>query len=185
MSPIAASASRRGSQRGRRGSDDIHGFYPGCVTLRGPRGESLLAWAAAAVGAIGVASALTPEFRDRFDLVRGVLPPGGIAAARVGALAFGLALIWLSRSLARRRRRAWQLAVAIVIASAAAHLAKGLDVEEALISLALLVALVRFRNRFDVPGDRAATRPLLALAAGLAAVGALVLGVELHGGELP
>jgi len=155
------------------------------VTLRGPKAESLLAWAAAAVGVIGVVSALTPEFRDRFDLVRGVLPPGGIAAARVGALAFGLALIWLSRSLARRRRRAWQLAVGVVVASAAAHFAKGLDFEEAGISLALLVALVRYRTRFDVPGDRAAMRPLLALMAGLAAVGAVALGVELHGGELP
>jgi lysyl-tRNA synthetase class 2 len=127
---------------------------------------------------IGVISALTPEFRDRFDLVRGVLPPGGIAAARVGALAFGLALIWLSRSLAHRRRRAWQLAVAIVVASAAAHLAKGLDFEEALISLAFLVALVRLRHRFDVPGDPGATRPLVAVAAAAAAVGALVLGIE-------
>jgi lysyl-tRNA synthetase, class II len=159
-------------------------LYPGRVMLRRPRAESLLAWAAAAVGAIGVASALTPEMANRFDLVRGVLPPGGIAAARVGALAFGLALIWLSRSLAHRRKRAWQLAVAVVIASAAAHLAKGLDYEEALISLALLVALIRFRGRFDVPGDRAAVRPLVAVAAAVAAGAALVLGVELHGGEL-
>lgn len=138
----------------------------------------MLAWAAAAVGVIGVVSALTPEFRDRFDLVRGVLPPGGIAAARVGALAFGFALIWLSRSLAHRRRRAWQLAVAIVVASAAAHLLKGLDFEEALISLALLVALLRFRNRFDVPGSPGAARPLVAVGTAAAAVGALVLGIE-------
>ena len=148
------------------------------MRLRRPKPESLLAWAAAAVGGIGVASALTPEFRDRFDLVRGVLPPGGIAAARVGALAFGLVLIWLSRSLARRRYRAWQLAVGIVIASAAAHLAKGLDFEEALISLALLVALMRYRSRFDVPGDPGATRPLVAVGAAAAAVAALVLGIE-------
>src|SRR5258708_14165014 len=121
-------------------------LYPGCVSLRGPRAESLLAWAAAAVGVIGVVSALTPEFRDRFDLVRGVLPPGGIAAARVGALAFGFALIWLSRSLAHRRRRAWQLAIAIFVASAAAHLARVLDVEESVISFAFLVALVRVRS---------------------------------------
>jgi lysyl-tRNA synthetase class 2 len=160
-------------------------LYPGCVRLRRPRPESLLAWAAALVGVIGVASALTPEMAGRFDLVRGVLPPGGIAAARVGALAFGLALIWLSRSLARRRRRAWQLAVAVVIASAAAHLAKGLDFEEALISLALLVALVRYRGRFDVPGDRGSTRPVLALGAAAGAGAALVVGVELHGGEIP
>ena len=51
---------------------------------------------------------------DRVRLVRGVLPPGIPAAARVGALAFGILLIWLSRSLARRRRRAWQLAVVVV-----------------------------------------------------------------------
>src|SRR5258708_23531270 len=151
-------------------------LYPGCVSLRGPRAESLLAWAAAAVGVIGVVSALTPEFRDRFDLVRGVLPPNEIAAARVGALAFGLALIWLSRSLAHRRRRAWQLAVAVVIASAAAHLAKGLDFEEAGISLLLLVALVRYRSRFDVPGDPASTRPLVALAAAGAAAAPVALG---------
>jgi lysylphosphatidylglycerol synthetase-like protein (DUF2156 family) len=114
-----------------------------------------------------------------------VLPPGLPAAARVGALAFGIALVWLSRSLARRRRRAWQLAVTLVIGSAAAHLAKGLDVEEAVTTLALLAALVRYRDRFDAPGDPAATRPLLVIAAALAAAGAIAAGVELHGGELP
>ncbi len=155
------------------------------MKLRGPRPESLLAWAAAVVGLLGVVSALTPEMADRFRLVRGVLPPGGIAAARVAALAFGIALIWLSRSLARRRRRAWQLAVGIVLASALAHLAKGLDVEEAIISLALLVALIRYRSRFDIPGDPATMRPLLALVVALGAVAAVVLGIELHGGELP
>jgi lysyl-tRNA synthetase class 2 len=155
------------------------------MRLRSPRPESLLAWAAAAVGAIGVASALTPEFAHRFDLVRGVLPPGWIAAARVGSLAFGLALIWLSRSLARRRRRAWQLAVVIVVGAAALHLAKGLDFEEATVSLVLFAALLRFRRRFDVPGEPGVARPLLAVVLAFAAAGALVLGVALHGGELP
>jgi lysyl-tRNA synthetase, class II len=121
---------------------------------------------------------------DRSRLVRGVLPPGFPTAARVGALAFGIVLIWLARSLARRRRRAWTLAVGVVVASAVAHLAKGLDVEEAAASLVLLVFLVRYRRRFDVPGDPATTRPLLTLAAAAAAAGAAALGVELHGGEL-
>ncbi|HEX5246125.1 MAG TPA: phosphatidylglycerol lysyltransferase domain-containing protein [Gaiellaceae bacterium] len=155
------------------------------MRLRSPRPESLLAWAAAFVGALGVASALTPEMADRVRLVRGVLPPGFPTAARVGALAFGILLIWLSRSLAARRRRAWQLAVALVIASAIAHLAKGLDVEEAGISLLLLAALLRYRSRFDVPGDPASTRPLVAVGAAAAAAAAVALGVELHGGELP
>jgi lysyl-tRNA synthetase class 2 len=147
--------------------------------------ESLLAWAAAGVGAIGVASALTPELASRYDLVRGVLPPGVPTAARVAALAFGLALVWLSRSLARRRRRAWQLAVGLVVVSAAAHLAKGLDVEEAAAALALLAALVRFRGRFDVPGDPRAVRPVAAIALAAAAGGVLALGVDLRGGAVP
>jgi lysyl-tRNA synthetase class 2 len=149
------------------------------------RPESVLAWACAAVGAIGVASALTPELADRFDLVRGVLPPGVPAAARVGALAFGIALVWLARSLAVRRRRAWQLAVAAVVVSAAAHLAKGLDVEEAASAFVLLLALLRYRRRFDVPGEPGTLRPLLALAVTAGAGGAVALGIDLRGNEMP
>jgi len=155
------------------------------VRPRAPRAESLLAWAAAALGAIGIASALTPELADRADLVRSVLPPGLPEAARVGALAFGIALVWLSRSLARRRRRAWQLAVALVVASAGAHLAKGLDVEEAAVSVLLLGALVRYRRRFDVPGDPATVRPLVGVGAALAAIATVATAEELRGGELP
>jgi lysylphosphatidylglycerol synthetase-like protein (DUF2156 family) len=95
-----------------------------------------------------------------------------------------LGLIWLSRSLAKRRRRAWQLVVVVVVASAVAHLAKGLDFEEATISLLLLAALVRWRRRFDVPGDPASVRPLLALCAGLAGVAAVAGGADLRGVEL-
>jgi lysylphosphatidylglycerol synthetase-like protein (DUF2156 family) len=160
-------------------------LYPACVRLRRLSPESILAWAAAVVGAIGIASALTPEMADRFRIVHGVLPPGLPTAARISALAFGIVLIWIARSLAKRRRRAWQTAVVVVLASAIAHLLKGLDFEEATISLLLLVALIRYRSRFDVPGDPASTRPLLAIAAVVATVAAVSLGIELHGGELP
>jgi lysyl-tRNA synthetase class 2 len=120
--------------------------------------ERLLALGAAAVGAISVVSALTPEMADRFDLVRGVLPPGVPEAARLLALAFGMALLWLSRSLALRRRSAWRLAVVLVVGVTAAHLAKGLDFEEASSAVVLLAALLRYRGRFTVPGDPAASR---------------------------
>jgi lysylphosphatidylglycerol synthetase-like protein (DUF2156 family) len=153
------------------------------VELRRPRGETALAWSAATVGTIGIASALTPELADSVDLVHALLPPGLPGAARIAALAFGLALVWLSRSLARRRRRAWQLAVALVVGISIAHLAKGLDVEEAVLSLLLLAALVRFRARFDVPGDPSSVRPLLGTALALAALASLALALELHGFE--
>ena len=150
-----------------------------------PSAERLLAWSAALVGAIGLVSALTPEMADRVDIVGGILPPGWPEAARVLTVAFGIGLIWLSRSLAKRRRRAWQLAVAVVVASAVAHLAKGLDFEEAAVSLLLLAALLRWRGRFDVPGDPASVRPLLGLGAALAAIAAILVSVELRGAELP
>jgi lysyl-tRNA synthetase class 2 len=154
------------------------------VTLSRLRAERLLAWGAAFVGLIGIVSALTPEMADRLRIVGGVLPPGWPEAARVLTVAFGIGLIWLSRSLARRRRRAWQLAVVVVVASAAAHLAKGLDFEEAMISLLLLVALVRWRRRFDVPGDVANVRLLLGLGAALAGIAAVAGGAELRGVDL-
>jgi lysyl-tRNA synthetase class 2 len=160
-------------------------LYPGRVTPRLPRAEKLLAWAAALVGVIGLVSALTPEMADRMRIARGLLPPGWPEAARVLTVAFALGLIWLSRSLAKRQRRAWQLAVVVVVASAVAHLAKGLDFEEATISLLLLVALVRWRRRFDVPGDPASVRPLLGFCAALLGIAAVAIGTEWRGVELP
>ena len=151
------------------------------MELRRLRGELVLAWAAAAVGATGIGSALTPEFANRSDFVRGVLPPGFPGAARILALTFALTLIWLSRSLARRRRRAWQLAVVLVVGLAVAHLAKGLDVEEASLSLLVLAALFRFRKRFDVPGDPLFVRPLVVTTLAFSTTAALVIVLDLRG----
>ncbi|HKD93111.1 MAG TPA: phosphatidylglycerol lysyltransferase domain-containing protein [Gaiellaceae bacterium] len=155
------------------------------MILRLPKAEKLLAWSAALVGVLGVVSGVTPEMADRLKIVRGVLPPGWPEAARILTVALAIGLIWLSFSLAKRRRRAWQLAIVVVIASAVAHLAKGLDFEEAAISLALLVALVHWRRRFDVPGDPASVRPLLGLGAALVAIAAFAGGTEWRGIELP
>src|SRR5690348_9319982 len=87
-------------------------------------------------------------------------------------------MIFLSRGLARRKQRAWLLAVALVIASAIAHLAKGLDFEEATVHLVLLVALLRSRRHFVAPGDPATLVPLLQVSMALAvAVPILVVGL--------
>ena len=118
------------------------------ASVRRPATPVALAWAAALAGLISIVSALTPELANRLDLVQAVLPPGIPEAARTVALALGLGMVFLSRGLARRKRRAWSLAVALVIASAVAHLAKGLDVEEAAFHVALLVALLRSRRHF-------------------------------------
>ena len=115
---------------------------------------------------------------SRVDLVQGVLPPGVPGAARTFVLALGLGMIWLSRGLARRKRRAWWLAVAVVSASAVAHLAKGLDFEEAATHLILLVALFRTRRQFVAPGDPTTVLPLLQVGAAIAVFVPLLLLLE-------
>jgi lysyl-tRNA synthetase class 2 len=147
--------------------------YSGRVRAR-THAAPIVAAGAALVGVVGIVSALTPELASRIELVRGILPPGWPDAARTLALACGLALVWLSRGLARRKRRAWALAIVVVAASAAAHLAKGLDFEEATASLALLLILWRCRAEFYAEGDPAVLRPLVQLGLALAVVGGTI-----------
>ena len=146
--------------------------------MRRPAPPILLAWFATVAGLLSVISSLTPEMANRLDLVRGVLPPGVPGAARTLVLTLGLGMIWLARGLARRKRRAWWLAIAVVSASAVAHLAKGLDFEEATTHLILLVALVRARRHFVAPGDPATVLPLLQVGAALAICVPLLLVVN-------
>ncbi|MGI8422175.1 MAG: bifunctional lysylphosphatidylglycerol flippase/synthetase MprF, partial [Gaiellaceae bacterium] len=142
--------------------------------MRRPSAPALLGLAAALAGAVGIISALTPELASRYDLVGGVLPPGVPEAARIAALAFGVVLVWVSRSLARRKHRAWKLAIGIVVGSAVAHMAKGLDFEETTATLLLLAALWRWRAEFTVRGDPKTRWPLAQALLALAAVGGLI-----------
>jgi len=147
-----------------------------------PATPVLLAWLAVAAGGISIVSALTPERAERMRLVAGVLPPGISDAARTVALALGIGMIWLARGLARRKERAWQLAVVLVIASAVAHLVKGLDFEEATAHLLLLAALWRTRRQFVAPGDPATVMPLVQVALSLAVI-VPILALHLAGDE--
>ncbi len=148
------------------------------MRVRRPATPVALAWAATVAGLISIVSALTPEQASRLRLVHGVLPPGVPSAARTVALALGLGMVFLSRGLARRKRRAWTLAVALVIASAAAHLAKGLDFEEATVHILLLIALVRARRHFVAPGDPATVLPLVQVTGALVVAStALTIGL--------
>jgi lysyl-tRNA synthetase class 2 len=130
----------------------------------------VVAAGALVVALVDIISAVTPILTDRFDLFQAMLPTGAGEVARSLTFACGLALVWLSGGLARRKRRAWLAALGVVTFAAAAHLARGFAVEEALGSLGLLFALLRLRRWFDVPGDPTSLRPLVTgLAVALAA----------------
>jgi lysyl-tRNA synthetase class 2 len=119
------------------------------------RAPLVLAALVAVAGILDIASAVTPELADRVKLIEGVAPNAvpGLASALI--VPTGLALVVLARGLRRRRRRAWQLTVALVLVAAVLHILKGLDYEEATMSIALALALVARRHDFDGNGDPA------------------------------
>jgi lysyl-tRNA synthetase class 2 len=126
---------------------------PHAHPYRASRAPQLLALIAAAAGLIGIISAATPEWPRRLSLVREYLSTStpGVADGLVVASSIGLLL--LARGLARRRHRAWQAAVLILGVSAVLHVVKGLDVEEAIFDVVVLVLLVRNRRAFYAYGD--------------------------------
>jgi len=126
-----------------------------------PRSPLVLAWFVAAAGLLGVIDAVTP---DRRAALIGALAPEqvhGISEALVAPL--GLALLVAARGLARRKRRAWQLAVVILLFLVALHLQHRFGYGAIATGL-VAVALLARRSDFDAPGDPEA-QPRLALRA--------------------
>jgi lysyl-tRNA synthetase class 2 len=126
-----------------------------------PRSPLVLAWFVAAAGLLGVIDAVTPDNRDA--LIGAVAPEQvhGVSEALVAAL--GLALLVAARGLARRKRRAWQVAVAILFSLVALHLQHRFGYG-AIATVLVAVALVARRSDFDAPGDPE-TQPRLVLRA--------------------
>jgi lysyl-tRNA synthetase class 2 len=132
------------------------------------------------VGAVTLASALLPAIRDRTELINELVPSVFPAAATTGAAAVGLILIVLSRGLRRGKFRAWLLATVLTALTVLLHVVKGLDVEEATLSLALLVLLIAARREFTARPDPRSLRRLLAVLLVGPAVGTLLGWVWLN-----
>jgi lysyl-tRNA synthetase class 2 len=128
-------------------------------------------------GVVDIVSALDPEMRQ-LAVVRQVLPGSVSRQAAAFAVVVGMLLVMLSRGLRRQKRRAWQGVVALLSASVALHLARGLDVVEAATSAALLIALILSRGQFRAKGDP--TTRWRALGVGLVlAASSVVIGMAL------
>jgi lysyl-tRNA synthetase class 2 len=128
------------------------------------------AWVArivAVVGAVTLASALLPGLRNRTGLLYSLVPQVFPTAATTGAAAVGVILLLLSRALRRGKSRAWLLATMLSALAAVLHLLKGLDVEEAALSLVLFVVLLSARPAFTArPDPRSAQRVVAVLVVG-------------------
>jgi lysyl-tRNA synthetase class 2 len=104
----------------------------------------------ALLGLVNITSTLTPDIGSREHLLRETLPERLPVLAHAFALPAGTALLIVGFYLARRRRRAWLAAVAVLGVAGLLNLLKGLDVEEASASWLLAGLLVWGRAAFWV-----------------------------------
>ena len=111
---------------------------------------ALAAFAAALVGLVNVASALTPDIRWRGRLLLDVEPVEAVRLFHAFALPAGAALLLVSPYLLKRRRRAWQTAVWLMLALGLLDLLKGLDVEETVLTWATAAMLFASATEFRV-----------------------------------
>lgn len=114
----------------------------------GTRSRRVLAWFAAAAGAMGVIDSILPEHSR--TLVS-EFAPGARPLASALAAPLGLALVYVARGLARGNRRAWLLALGLLAGSTALHLAH--SDYGALVTGGLAAGLLARRSDFSVTGD--------------------------------
>jgi lysyl-tRNA synthetase, class II len=153
---------------------------------RAANGASLLVLLA---GFVGIISGVLPPETNRLRLVNDTLGLPAVNAAAAGSVGLGIVLILVARGLRRHQRRAWIVAVALLLVGAVLHVVKGLDVEEAVLDVVTAGVLVLSRSVFVAePDPEERHRPLLVLAVmfgGSLVAGYVVLRVNLRGPDLP
>jgi lysylphosphatidylglycerol synthetase-like protein (DUF2156 family) len=130
---------------------------------------------------VNLVAALMPPLRERLEVLSAQYPLTLHDAATAFTAVTGLALLQLARGVRRGQRWAWAAALVILGLSAAAHLLKGLDIEEAVVALGAIAFLIATRDAFRAPTYRDSLRRgigTIALGA-VVAVGAATVGVEL------
>jgi lysylphosphatidylglycerol synthetase-like protein (DUF2156 family) len=164
--------------------------HPGIVTwpsagdalARRRRVRRIGALAIALAGIVNVASAVTLPLASRLRALDGFAPieVPEVAAALVAIC--GFALVLLAFGVRRGQRHAWVLANLLLLVSVVGHVTKGLDIEEAIVALVVVVYLFVHRDDFNAPANPSSGRRALvaAMTGILVAVIAGTVGVALR-----
>ncbi|MBV8217202.1 MAG: DUF2156 domain-containing protein [Solirubrobacterales bacterium] len=146
------------------------------------RVPAFAAVAAAFVGLVNIASTLTPTIRWRGHLLLEFEPVEAIRLFHALALPAGAALLLVAPYLAKRRRRALQTAVALMITLGLFDLLKGLDFEESILTWGVAAVLILSRDAFTVRHDPNTLRSALWRVPVLAVIGLAVAMVAVWTG---
>jgi lysyl-tRNA synthetase class 2 len=131
-----------------------HGWVPGCAALL-----------TALIGLSDILAIFMPEWSHQLNY----LMPGTLTnVTRSADVLIGLTLLMLAHGLRRRKRRAWQAVAALLAFDVAIHFLHSRRIVTAVIMLAVLLALVYFREEFYAEGDERTRWRALWVFAGLA-----------------
>lgn len=120
---------------------------------RPPLSRTAVARLVQLAGLYDAITAILPARHGRMAQLAEFVPAAGILSARAATGVVGLLLIYLGAGLRRGKRRAWQVAVGLAGLGALLHVVKGLDLDAAVVSMALLVMLIAVRGRFHAIAD--------------------------------
>ncbi|WP_136659659.1 bifunctional lysylphosphatidylglycerol flippase/synthetase MprF [Nitratireductor sp. XY-223] len=99
-------------------------------------------------GLVLLLSGSLPDSAAQHEWIRSVLPLPFVESSHLLASMVGLALLVVAHALLRRRESAFYLAIALLGAGAVFALTKGLDYEEAVLLVAIVLFLLPFRSAF-------------------------------------
>lgn len=113
----------------------------------------LIAILVAVMGFVNVASVIAAHTAERSRIVHALFGMKVVHGSRILTVVAGFYLIMLARGLWRHKRVAWSLSFATLGVSFGLHLVKGLDYEESLVILSLMLGLVLLRPFFHAESD--------------------------------
>ena len=126
---------------------------------------------------VDVLAAISPPLRNRLRFLLGIAPVELPEAASVALVFAALALVLLGRGLRRGQRHAWVLTLVLMVTSAVLNVVNGIDVEEAVVALAVAVWLAWHHRHFAVRADRAELRRAVRVAIVTPVIAIAVCGV--------
>ncbi len=122
--------------------------HPAVRPPRASRVPRSMAVIVASAGLVTLVSVAFPISSNPARIFSEVVPlTARTSAASVGALA-GLGLLVIAGGLARRQRRAWALALGLLVAAGVAHMLRDFDVPQAGLTFGLAVVLASSRREF-------------------------------------